>query len=297
LRVQNDHPVLSATNAEHGQRDPRTAPEKQSAKVRVLNLLRSRTGECLSYEQIAAAASVSKRTVGTIISAALKSGQLSRIRFAAPAQGTTGHAYFFHDASKDDPHGTSTHFYDAWPEGPHNDGVTSTTDEQWAPQTSTTPPYSCMPAVSTSSTSGDAIGIEEQAVLRQTEVHDLSAADLAIIHLEAEAGIPMNEPGRSRLRIAFREDPEGVWACWQEAGKRGTNPVALLLHMIASGEHRTRKLSREKCGRCGRSDRPLEDVTSRVFKLGGISGWSATSRYEQRWLSCEECSPLLEGMN
>jgi hypothetical protein len=57
--------------------------------------------------------------------------------------------------------------------------------------------------------------------------------------LESLAGRPLGEPGRQKCLTAFCESPDGFRRLVADAERRGkTNPIGLLLTMVAAGEHR-----------------------------------------------------------
>jgi hypothetical protein len=103
---------------------------------------------------------------------------------------------------------------------------------------------------------------EVQELQQQQSPQESFAAVIA--PLERRAGRPLTEPGRGRCRAAFDQNRDGFEALATDALARGRNPLALLIRMVADGDHRTPAISAEpnRCGcfhpQCQWQDRCLE---------------------------------------
>jgi hypothetical protein len=68
---------------------------------------------------------------------------------------------------------------------------------------------------------------------------------------------------------ALRENDDGVRACYEEACKRGTNPLGLFLRMIEDGEHRVRVSSAHpRCTRCEKRKTDAHDRADEIARAG-----------------------------
>jgi hypothetical protein len=90
------------------------------------------------------------------------------------------------------------------------------------------------------------------------EVEDLlqqqpSRGDFAavIAPLERGTGRALSEPGRSQCRRAFDENQAGFRLLAADALDRGRNPLALLVRMVADGDHRKKPSAPVAVNQCG----------------------------------------------
>ncbi len=77
--------------------------------------------------------------------------------------------------------------------------------------------------------------------MEKQEVQDRSSSfeefNAIVSPLEAKVGRRLSGPGRSTCVQAFTADPERFSSLAADALQRGRNPLALLIRMVADGDH------------------------------------------------------------
>jgi hypothetical protein len=83
----------------------------------------------------------------------------------------------------------------------------------------------------------DAKGVVDEEECISFSLQEQAEVNNLIGNLELQVG-SITGRGRELLFTALLENREGVFACCREAKKRGHKPLALLIRMLADGDHR-----------------------------------------------------------
>ncbi len=76
--------------------------------------------------------------------------------------------------------------------------------------------------------------------MKELQSSSSSSFEAIIAPLERKAGRSLADPGLTFCRLAHEEDAVGFGRLAADAYERGRNPLALLVHVVRLGEHRTR---------------------------------------------------------